>query len=68
MVNRILTGLLLLAVSILIPLYFEKGIEFLVANIGMGWVFSSVCLRILVILLFSVAVFQFFKLSKNWHP
>lgn len=63
--KNLFLAVLFLSISVLIPLVFENALVFLVTNLKLGWVFSSVILRLLVIVLFSISLFQFFKLNEK---
>ena len=65
MLKHLFAAIIILIGSILIPVFFENAIVFLVSKLGLGWVFSSVLLRVLVIVLFSVSLYQFFQLSQR---
>lgn len=65
---KIIMTLAFVGCSILIPLYFERILVSLVSSGTIGWVFGSILLRLIVILLFAIAlklVFPFFAKLKR---
>lgn len=67
---RALVASLVLLIAIVIPIYYYDLIFMCVGNLSMGWVFSSIFLRILVIALTAIFVkqiFFLFKKSRDWR-
>lgn len=46
-----------MAIAIMIPMYFYKILEFFVLNLSSGWVFGSIYIRLLVIIMFTIALY-----------
>jgi hypothetical protein len=65
MIIRILSALVLLAVACVVPLYFEQVLFFMVGKLHIGWILSTILIRLLVILLVFFALKQFFRLSER---
>lgn len=56
MLARLLGAIASLLLCFLIPTFFNDLLEFLVTNLGTGWVFSTIYLRLLVIIFFAIAL------------
>lgn len=65
MVLRIIIGLLALGIAFVIPFYFDEILYFTVRNIGLGWVLTTILIRLLVIIFVAISMKQFFKLSAR---
>lgn len=73
MILRILLVLVCFGLAFIIPFHFEKILIFSVSSIGLGWVLSTILIRVLVILLVSIALFKIKALAgkklqriKSW--
>lgn len=65
---RIFFLLLSLVICFLIPTFFNELLEFLVAKLGSGWVFSTIYLRVMVIFFFATTLnilFSFWKRTQK---
>lgn len=62
MIQKLISALLFLAAALSIPLSFERLVHFLVSELGIGWVNSTIILRIIVILLFTISLKNTFAL------
>ncbi len=52
----------------MIPIYFETLLEFFVIKIGTGWVFSTLYMRLLVVIFFAISlnsIFSFFSKTRK---
>lgn len=65
---KILLAILFAGISFVIPLYFYDLLYFIVGNIGIGWVISTILIRFLVILSFSITLFLLFSFSEKLAP
>ena len=61
---KLILGLISLGLAFIIPLYFEQILFSLVGSIGLGWVMSTILLRLLVIILFAIFLKQVFNLFE----
>ena len=59
--KNILLAILLLAVAVVLPIYFYDVLVFLVTKLGSGWVFGTIYIRILVIVLTAIAFYSIFQ-------
>ena len=72
MITRILVGIIFLVIAIFTPFYFEPILFFSVANIGIGWVITTILIRLIVIIFLFISLRQLFNLSprlrkiKSW--
>jgi len=72
MLIRLLLAAITLTFAVLIPLRFDYMVSLIVASMGLGWVLTTILLRVLVILLFALALkFIFSSFAKtqrvrNW--
>ncbi|MCB9222809.1 MAG: hypothetical protein H6582_01425 [Crocinitomicaceae bacterium] len=58
---KIALSLLFLALSIIIPLYYYPVLEFFVISLKSGWVFGSIYIRLIVIILFTIFLYLLFS-------
>ncbi|MDA7803960.1 hypothetical protein N8987_05230 [Crocinitomix sp.] len=68
MLLRLTLGILALIICFIIPIFFYELLEFLVAKLSAGWVFSSIFIRFLVIIFFAIAlsfIFSAFEKTKR---
>lgn len=65
MAKRILFGLFFLAISIVIPFFFNDLLFFTVGSLHIGWVLGTILIRLAVIVFVFVALVQFFRLSEK---
>lgn len=65
MLKRILLALIFLTVSILIPLYFNDLLVFFITKLNAGWVFSTIYIRLLVIIFFAFSLHLLFSIGKK---
>ena len=65
MTAKIITGLIALGIACVIPFYFDEILFFTVRNIGLGWVLTTILVRLLVIILVAISIRQFFNLSQR---
>lgn len=70
---RIIIMLLALGICILIPFFFDQILTTFVVKLGIGWVFSTLYIRLLVIVFFAIFLNSLFasfektrKLNKVW--
>jgi peroxiredoxin len=72
MISKILFAVILLAAAILTPLNFNLILETIVLNLGLGWVFTTILIRLIVIILVSISLrlltraFQNTAKIKTW--
>lgn len=62
---RLLICLILLTLSVVIPIYYNSILDWLILNVGLGWVFGSILIRIIVIVLVTIALFNLKKAFSN---
>lgn len=65
---RIILGLIFIGLALLLPIYFNEILVFFIKNFSTGWVFGTIYIRVLVILLVAIAlhlIFSAFKRTKN---
>jgi thioredoxin-related protein len=62
---RVILSMAYLSVVIAIPLYFENLLFYLAGNLALGWSFSTILLRLLVVLFFAFALRETFSLFKQ---
>ncbi|MBI3134697.1 MAG: hypothetical protein HYZ14_08505 [Bacteroidetes bacterium] len=55
--------ILALGLAVIIPFFFRDSLFFLVGSLKLGWLFSNIVLRLLVIVLFAVFLHHLLKLS-----
>lgn len=61
----LILALLFFATSVLVALNFEAVLDFFVVKMGLGWVYSSIFIRIIVTFLFIVGLDALFKVFKK---
>ena len=73
MIFRIVIMLLALGICFVIPFYFDSILDTMVQSMGIGWVFSTIYIRLMVVIFFAIflnALFASFnktrKLNKVW--
>ena len=72
MITRIFIGIISLVIALVTPFYFESILFFSVANIGLGWVITTILIRLIVILFLTIVLVQIFsffvrlKKIKTW--
>lgn len=66
MISRISLTCLSLIICLIIPIYFNEILEVFVVDLSAGWVFSTIYIRLLVIIFFAIALnFSFSIWSKT---
>ena len=66
---KFIFALIFLSFAIIIPFFYEDLVLYGIENIELGWVISSIFIRVLVIvffLLFLKILFSLFQKTKNW--
>ncbi len=72
MISKIFLALILLTAAVLTPLNFNLLLETIVLYLGLGWVFSTILIRLIVIILVAISlrllarVFQKTSKIKTW--
>lgn len=62
---KLIFFLIATGLSVLVPFYFDSILVFLVTSIGFGWVFSTFFIRVIVIILFIIALKNLFGAFKR---
>jgi len=65
MLIRLAIAILLLIVAFTIPFYFNETLYFVVKKFGVGWVLTSIIIRIVVIVFFALSLKLFLTFSKR---
>jgi glucan phosphoethanolaminetransferase (alkaline phosphatase superfamily) len=62
---KIALSILFLVLAFIIPLFYDGILDFFVVNLKSGWVFGSIYIRLIVIILFTVFLYLLFSLFER---
>ncbi|MCG8575852.1 MAG: hypothetical protein MI810_13275 [Flavobacteriales bacterium] len=65
MAIRLIIAVLSLSMCFVIPLFFNDLLEFFVTKLGSGWVFSTLFIRLLVVIMLTICLREIFSLWKK---
>lgn len=68
MISKLTIGALALTICFIIPIFFYESLEIFVIKLGSGWVFSSIFIRFLVIVFFTIGlsfIFSAFEKTRR---
>ena len=63
--KNILFAIISFTIAVLLPIYYDDVLVFLVTKVGAGWVFGTIYIRVLVIAFFAIGLYALFQLGDR---